>query len=199
LARPAGSLPYGSIGEPLPVVEHAAPNLVAWGPTNTIKDQYLYSSGDDPIYEGVAGIYLNTVGDTSGGTKLVNIYSFDGQVPWDIEWLPDASGFLFTLQYVPLEIYSDVFEYNFTTEEVTQLTDLGDNSARGFSISPDGQQVVFERVDEYDSTSNLWILDRDDLDDPYKLIDDAGRPAWGLTPVQVPITARSYLPVIVRR
>ncbi len=189
--------PYGSIGEPLPVVEHAAPNLVAWGPP-AAKDYYLYSSKDDLIVENIEGIYLNSVGDTSGGTKLVPISAYYGaEVVYDIEWLPDASGFLFTKRYVNYGIYTDIFEYNFATKEITQLTSLGDNSARGFSISPDGQQVVFERVDEYDTTSSLWILERDDLD-VYKLIDDAGRPAWGQTPVQAPLTARGYLPVVMR-
>jgi len=120
----------------------------------------------------------------------VNIYNFDGQMAWDIEWLPDASGFLFSFQYVPLEIYSDIFEYKFTPEKITQLTHLGDNSARGLSISPDGQQVVFERVDETDATSSLWIMNRDGSG-LHKLADDAGRPAWGRTPAPS-ISASTY-------
>jgi len=175
-ARP----PYGSIGKPLPVVEHAAPNLVAWGPTPATKDQYLYSSKDDPSVENIEGIYRNTVGDPSGGKKLVPISAFyKAEVVYDIEWLPDASGFLFTKHYVDLEIYSNIFEYNFKTGKITQLTSLPDDSARGLSISPDGQQVVFERVaDVNDSTSSLWIMKRDGSG-LRKLADDAGRPAWG--------------------
>lgn len=130
---------YGSIGEPLPVVEHAAPNLVAWGPTPAAKDQYLYSSKDDPRVENIEGIYLNTAGDASGGRKLVPISAFyKAEVVYDIEWLPDASGFLFTKHYVDLEIYSNIFEYNFKTKKITQLSSLPDDSARGLSISPDG-------------------------------------------------------------
>ena len=33
---------YGSIGVDLPVVEHAKPSLVAWGPTAATSNQYLY-------------------------------------------------------------------------------------------------------------------------------------------------------------
>ncbi|HSJ59027.1 MAG TPA: hypothetical protein VLC95_17700, partial [Anaerolineae bacterium] len=62
--------PYGSIGEALPVVEYAAPGLVAWGPTAATSDQYLYYSLLSPMADNIDGIYLNTVGDTSGGTKL---------------------------------------------------------------------------------------------------------------------------------
>jgi hypothetical protein len=174
------SPPYGSIGEPLPVVEHAAPNLVAWGPTAATKDQYLYSSKDDPLFENIEGIYRNTVGDASGGTKLVPISAYYGaEVVHDVEWLPDGSGFLFAKRYVPLEIYSDIFEYSFATQEITQLTSLADDSARGLSISPNGQYIVFERVaDVHDSTSSLWIINRDGSG-LHKLADDAGRPAWG--------------------
>ena len=70
---------------------------------------------------------------------------------YDIEWLPDASGFLFTKFYVDFDFYADIFEYNFTTRGITKLTpslrdDSGDGGARGLSISPDGKQIVFERA-----------------------------------------------------
>ncbi len=189
--------PYGSIGEMLPVVEYAGPSLVAWGPTAATKDQYLYSSLDNPFNEDVAGIYLNTVGNPSGGEMVVPIDAFYGaEFVFDIAWLHDASGFLFTKRYVPLEIYTDIFEYNFATTEVTQLTDLLDDSARELSVSPDGQQVVFERVaDIYDTTSSLWIVNIDGSG-LHKLADDAGRPAWGVT--APPLTPRVYIPVVRR-
>ena len=174
--------PYGSIGEQLPVVANAGPGLVAWGPTLETKNEYLYYSQANPLDENVAGIYLNTVSDTSGGTKLVPISAFyDAEAVWDIEWLPDASGFLFTKFYVDLEYYSDLFEYDFTTQETTQLTFF--DHAHGLGISPDGQQIVFERlVDDFDdSTSSLWIMSRDGSN-LHGLADDAGRPAWGRVP-----------------
>jgi hypothetical protein len=80
---------------------------------------------------------LNTVGNPSGGTNLVHISHFyDAEGVFDIEWLPDASGFLFTKFYVDFEYYSDIYEYNFTTQEVTQLTTHDHTHA--FSNSPDG-------------------------------------------------------------
>jgi hypothetical protein len=179
------SPPYGSIGEDLPVVENAMPNLVAWGPTEATKDQYLYFSQENWVAEGIEGIYLNTVGNASGGTKLVPISAYyGGEEVYDIEWLPDASGFLFTKRYVDLGIYTDIFEYNFATEEITQLTYLPDDEgARAFSISPDGQYIVFEWVTEvWDPTSSLWIINSDGSGDPRWLADDAGRPAWGQVP-----------------
>jgi len=187
----------GSIGQSLPVVQHAAPNLVAWGPTAATKDQYLYSSKDDPIWENVEGIYLNTAGNASGGVRVVPISAYYGaELVHDIEWLPDGSGFLFCKRYVQLEIYANIFEYNLATQEVTQLTHLTDDSARGLSISPDGQHIVFERVaDVHDSTSSLWIVRRDGSG-LRKLADDAGRPAWGRVPPSP--APRAYLPRLGR-
>ena len=192
--------PYGSIGEPLPVVEHAAPNLVAWGPTAATSDLYLYFSKDDILYPEVAGIYLNTVADPSGGTQLVYVDILDGQMVYDIEWLPDASGFLFSATYIDLGIYTDIFRYDFgdppTLTLVTTLPD--DQGARAFSISPDGQEVVFEWVTDIflDQTSSLWITNSDGSGIPRWLANDAGRPAWGQIPP--PPTAHVYLPMVVR-
>jgi hypothetical protein len=192
---------YGSIGEMLPVVEEASSSLVAWGPTPATKNQYLYYSDSSPFKENVAGIYRNTVGDTSGGTQLVLLYDYDGRFIQDIEWLPDASGFLFAERHVELGIFSDIFEYNFATQSITQLTpslndESGNGGARGLSISPDGQQIVFERaVYPLDTSSSLWIMNRNGSG-LHKLANDAGRPAWGRTPA--PLDKRVYLPLVVR-
>jgi len=189
---------YGSIGVDLPVVQEASPSLVAWGPTPATKDQYLYSSGMSIFKENVGGIYLNTVGNASGGTQLVLLYDYSGEYIHDIEWLPDGSGFLFSKFHVELGYFSDIFEYNFATQSITQLTpslsdESGDGGARGLSVSPDGQQIVFERaVYPDDPTSSLWIMNRDGSG-LHKLADDAARPAWGRVPP--PITARVYLPM----
>ncbi len=180
---------YGSTGVDLPVVEETSPHLVAWSPTPATQDQYLYSSGMNVLIEDVAGIYLNTVGDASGGTQLVRIPDYSGQYVHDIAWLPDGSGFLFSAMWVPMEICSDIFEYNFEADEITLLTpslpdEYGDGGARALSISPDGQQIVFERaLYPLDTQNSLWIMNRDGSD-LHKLLDDAGRPAWG--PAYVP-------------
>jgi hypothetical protein len=137
--------------------------------------------------ENVEGIYLNTVGDTSGGTQLLLIYDFDAMHVNDIEWLPDASGFLFSMSYVDFEEFSDIFEFNFATQDIIQLTpgllvESGVGGAYGFSISPDGQQIAFERaVYPYDTPSSLWMINRDGSD-MHKFADDAGTPAWSQTP-----------------
>ena len=45
------------------------------------------------------GIFLNTVGDTSGGTRLYHPSFYAVRMP-DIEWLPDGSGFLLNEYYI---------------------------------------------------------------------------------------------------
>jgi hypothetical protein len=150
-----------------------------------------------PMADNIDGIYQNTVGNTSGGTKLVNIYNDDAQSVRDIEWLPDASGFLFTAHYWDDNLFgfaSNIFEYDFDPPGIALLTDLGDDSAQQLSISPDGQHIVFERVDASGTTSSLWVVNRDGSG-LHKLVDDAGRPAWGRTP---PPTSRIYLPLAVQ-
>lgn len=169
---------YGSVGLPLPVAAKTSPGLVAWGPTPDTKGRYLYRSGYNILDEELAGIYLNAVGEASGGSKLVSTHR--AELVRDLEWLPDASGFLFTLEYVPLNIRTDVFEYSFAAKQIRQLTDLKDDSARGLGISPDGRDVVFER-EEAEAKGSLWIMNRDGSR-LRRLADDAGRPAWGRLP-----------------
>ncbi len=190
---------YGVQGADLPVVQEANPSRVAWGPTPGTKDFYLYVSPYDILNEGVGGIYLNTVGDTTGGTQLVSVDR--GESINDVEWLPDASGFVLSVRHVPLDIYSDIFRYDFgQPPSLTRLTTLndetGDGGARGLSVSPDGQQIVFARaVFPNDSPGSLWIMNVDGSD-MHKLADDAGRPAWGQTPA--PLTHKVFLSVLMR-
>jgi hypothetical protein len=42
------------------------------------SDLYLYFARDD-------GIYLNTLANPGGGTKLVNVVAFEGEMVFDIE------------------------------------------------------------------------------------------------------------------
>ncbi|MBX3001400.1 MAG: hypothetical protein KF893_22955 [Caldilineaceae bacterium] len=72
--------PYGSIGEEIPVAAGTVPSLVAWGPDAEHSDLYLYFARDD-------GIYLNTLTNPGGGTKLVDIVAFEGEMVFDIESL----------------------------------------------------------------------------------------------------------------
>ena len=166
---------FGRQGDALPVVPDASPCIQTWNPTLAGSDQYLYYS-DDPLDLGEPhGIFLNTVGDASGGTRLYH-------PPWyangmtDIVWLPDGSGFLYNEYYMggfePTHSCAgtwnncrNIFEYDFATQQITQLTDLDDETANRMTVSPDGQHIVFERTPDplIDLTSSLWIMNRDGI------------------------------------
>jgi hypothetical protein len=190
---------YGRLGDALPVVSDASPCIQTWNPTVAGSDQYLYYSTD--VHSDQAhGIFVNTAGDPSGGTRLIH-------PPWyaygmtDIEWLPDGSGFLYNEHYMggwdpawscagTWNICNNIFEYDFATRQITQLTDFNDRSVNRMTVSPDGQYVVFERTTDpvFDPMSSLWIMNRDGTG-LRMLINDAGRPAWGRVSAPPPPTA----------
>ena len=199
---------YGLWGDALPVVPETSTPFHSWNPTLAGSNQYLYYSTDMKS-DAAHGIFLNTVGDASGGTRLYH-------PPWplffqmfDIEWLPDGSGFLFSMRYMSGwdPVYTcagqdyhtchNIFEYDLATHQITQRTNIDDQSVMGMAVSPDGQYILFERTTDpvFDPTSSLWIMNRDGSD-LHKLADDAGRPAWGRTPA--PLTPRVYLPLLKR-
>jgi Tol biopolymer transport system component len=133
---------------------------------------------------------------STGGTRLVAVDSFEGESVHDVKWLPDGSGFLFTKQHVDFGIMAGVFEYNLTTGAVTQLTHFANEEyARNLSISPDGQQVVFDLAREFDGPSDLWIMERDGSD-LRLLVANAAHPAWSWR--EPPALQRVYLPLIQR-
>ena len=196
--------PYGTIGVALPVAEKTTPYLVAWGPTLATQDRYLYASNWHLLKSNVAGIYLNTVGNASGGTQLVTLEDLTGQTILDVEWLPDGSGFLYSKRWVPLDICADIFEYDFATQKSTKLTPslvdkYGYGGARGLSISPDGQQVVFERaIYMTEAENSVWIINRDGTG-LRMLAEEGGRPAWGKVAAPPEYTASLYLPLVLKR
>ena len=173
---------YGRLGDVLPVVAGADPCQVAWGPT-AAGDQYVYYSSIGLNQEtGYGGIYLNSLGDASGGTQVVYFTYWDTAV-FDMEWLPDGSGFLFTNLYVLLDppgTYSTIYKYDFATKSLSAVLTTRAFCIRDLSISPNGQHVVFHTTaDQYfDPTSSLWIVNIDGSG-LHKLLDDAGLPAWG--------------------
>ena len=192
---------YGSVGNALPVIPKARSCLHSWNPTLAGSNQYLYYS-TDWFSDDAHGIFVNTVGNASGGTRLYHPPPLVFQILNDIEWLPDGSGFLFSLGYMSgwdpvytcaghdYHSCSNIFEYDLATHRITQRTDIDDKSVNRMAVSPDGQHIVFERTTDpvFDPTSSLWIINRDGTG-LHKLLDDAGRPAWGKVAAPPPPTA----------
>ena len=55
---------------------------------------------------------------------------------------------------------ANIFRYDFTTRRVTQVTQLQNEFTGAFSVSPDGQWIVYERSKSLDQDRpiDLWIV-----------------------------------------
>lgn len=117
-----------------------------WGP-GPMKDQVLYSDNEG---ERGSGFFVMKEGGNHDSSKMLALYSDTRyQLPGDLRWLPDGSGFLYSAAYYnPTDsgpYAADIFRYDMKTKKTTQITHLRGTYARGFCISPDGQWIVYER------------------------------------------------------
>jgi hypothetical protein len=189
--------PPGHIGQPVLNNEEAASCVMAWGPTPATANQILYFM--DTWEDEQDGVYLANSGSSTLGTRIIPMESFYGERVLDIKWLPDGSGFLFTKQHVDLGIMSDIFEYNLTSGSISQITSFEDEEyAVNFSISPDGQQIVFEFRLEYDGPTDLYVIDRDGSN-MRLLVPNAGHPTWSSGALQEPVFTQLFIPVLLRQ
>ena len=146
-----------------------------WGPTPATANHIIYSENGS----GGSSIYRMTEGGTHPGTKLTQFSDIDYQLLDDLHWMPDASGLLYSTVTL-MRDSPNIFRYDFATKRLTQVTNLKDEFARKFSISPDGSSVVFERCKtaEEDAGCDLWIADTNGGDS--RLLAKNGlAPAWG--------------------
>lgn len=209
--------PVASQGTDLPTAPDRWPCLVDLAPTASKANQFLYTVDWNSWFDDdLEGIYLASTAESSGGTRLVSpalinteFGFYDTATVHDVQWLPDGSGFMFIMTYIYVNTEdpdpvcmgtcADLFAYDFATGAVTQVTRLGDDSARALSISPDGQQVAFERLTEdpshpLESSSAIWVMQRSGAG-LRLLVDDAASPAWGVTP---PPLIEVHLPMVMR-
>ncbi len=146
-----------------------------WGPTPGTVNQIIYSENGS----GGSSIYRITEGGTHPGTKLTTFTDLDYQLLSDLRWLPDASGLLYSNKEFVLES-ANIYRYDFATKRVTPVTDLKNEFARKFSISPDGRSVVFERCKDRDDDKgcDLWIVSTDG-GGLRLLVKNGLAPSWG--------------------
>ena len=194
--------PDGVIGADL-VPEGIYPCLVDLGTTEATAHHFLYSTAlkgwefSPSIYHVSPQGTEEVVSELSMYQKF-NFYSTTNV--FDLQWLQDGSGFLFVAQYIMVEpddpnapcmgTCSDVFEYDFASGALTQLTRFHDDSLRSLSISPDGQQLVVARVfGEFPNvTGSVWVVGRDGTGAGL-LVDNAWAAAWGPAPAPPESTA----------
>jgi Tol biopolymer transport system component len=118
-------------------------------------------------------------GGTHPGTKLTQFSDIDYQLLYDLKWLPDASGLL----YSTINLFRDsanIYRYDFASRRTTQITKLDKEFAREFTVSPDGRYLAFERCPKADDDKgcDIWIAGTDGSK-PHLLIRNGNRPAWG--------------------
>jgi WD40-like Beta Propeller Repeat len=145
-----------------------------WGPTAATANQILYTenaSGDSSVFR------IND-GGKHPGEKLTQYSDIQYQLLFDLQWLPDGSGFVYANQTL-MRDSANLFRYDFATRKTTQITKLRNEFAGNFSISPDGRSIVFERAKslEEDRVTDLWIVPVNGRN-PRLLVSNGFSPSW---------------------
>ena len=145
-----------------------------WGPTAGTANQLLYTENAS----GDSSIFRMTEGGKHPGDRLAQYSNIEYQLLFDLKWLPDGSGFVFSNQTL-MRDSANLFRYDFATRKTTQITRLQNEFTGNFSISPDGRSVVFERAKSLDQDRNtdLWIVSLTG-GSPKLLVNNAFSPSW---------------------
>jgi hypothetical protein len=130
-----------------------------FGRTPATANQVIYTDNSSP---GGSNIYQITEGRAHPGKKLTQFSEIDLQLLYDLRWMPDGSGFLYSTVN-ELRESSNIYRYDLATGRTTQVTKLDKEFAREFSISVDGSSVVFERCTAADDDTgcDLWTAGTD--------------------------------------
>jgi len=145
-----------------------------WGPTPATANQLLYSENNS----GDSSVFRITEGKTHPGEKLAQYSNIEYQLLFDLRWLPDGSGFVYSNQTL-MRDSANLFRYDFASRKTTQITHLQNEFTGMFNISPDGQSIVFERsksLDE-DRAIDLWIVPLNG-GKPRLLVNNGFSPSW---------------------
>ena len=143
--------------------------------TPQLADQVIYTenSGDESV------IYQMQEGGTHPGKKLTAYANMPYQLLNDLQWLPDGSGLLYSTPNLMGES-SNIFLFDFASQQTKQVTGLSSAFARNFCVSPDGKWIVYERCSSLDDYKNvdLWIV-RIDGREARLLVRNGWDPSWG--------------------
>jgi hypothetical protein len=144
-----------------------------WGPA-ALAPQIVYSENSS---DGSA-VYRIAEGSEHPGTKLTTFIDIPYQLLFDLHWLPDGSGLLYSTQNL-MRDSANIFRYDFATQKTTQVTKLVNEFARSFSVSPDSNWIVFERAAtaDKDQEADLWIVGTDGRN-ARLLVRNGFEPAW---------------------
>jgi hypothetical protein len=169
--------PLGAQGTPL-FTSQALPHYMGpafYAPVAGRANELIYYRWDFAD----RAIFHITEGSTDGGTAVV-VPNWDEYVQYGQVWLPDGSGFLYILR--SMMGGSKLFEYSFASGSSTLIAAVDDHAGAP-AISPDGQQIVFERGSNSDvvtgivSDPDLWIINRDGSG-LRRLVENGRLPVW---------------------
>ena len=155
------------------------------GPTVATADQVIYwdSLGNFPD-----GAFIQATEGASSGTMLFDT-GYGGYV-YGLRWAPDGGSILYSFNDGSCDC-SNLYEYNLFSKNLTQITHFTQEYVGSFTISPDGQKIVFEHFDidpnptlNPDAVPDLWMTDRNGSGAAL-FLQKARDPAWG-TPSSTP-------------
>jgi hypothetical protein len=180
-----------------------AKNL-AWGPTLGLKNSILFHGWiTDKDYTSRYPIMMADIRDKAGFMLIDVDPTLVGKWVLGITWLPDGSGFLYSLtELVGYDLRANIWEYSFSTGKKTQITNLSFGFARGITISPDGKKIVFEHQPtghwiDVNPPIDLWMMNRDGSSMGL-FVEDARSPAWSSQELPAPLSIHLYLPAVLR-
>ena len=170
-------------------------SALLWAPTPELQDYFLYYGAvEDEVWGVRSSIYLGNA-KTGERQEIFDVDpNLEGNALLGLAWLPDGSGFLYSLaQFIWADEYTyiqvaNLWEYSFDTGESTQLTSFTNGYTHQMSVSPDGSKIVFE----YQSTGNwidpnppidLLMMNRDGTGNVSVLVEGARSPAWSPAPI----------------
>jgi hypothetical protein len=147
-----------------------------WGPTPELADQIIYTDNAGEQ----SSIFRIKEGGTHPGPKLTDFSDVQYQLLYDLRWLPDGSGLLYSTVSLMRDA-GNIFRYDFKTKQTRQVTHLENEFTHSFNISPDGMWIVYERSKspEYDdAATDLWIM-KIDGSESRLLVHNGQKPSWG--------------------
>jgi len=146
-----------------------------WGPTPELANQVIYTENSGER----SGIFRMKEGGTHPGVWLTDFSDIQYQLLYDLHWLPDGSGLLYSTVTLMRDA-GNIFHYDFKTKQTTKVTQLENEFAKSFTISPDGLWIIYERskTHEDDSTADLWMV-KIDGSGSRLLVRNGMRPSWG--------------------
>jgi hypothetical protein len=166
------------------------------GPTAALANQIVYW---DYLGNFPNGALMQAA---EGATQPTMLFDTGyGASVYGVHFLPDGSGFLYSFNDGNCGC-SNIYEYEYASKKITQLTHFSQAYTGNLSISPDGQAVVFEHFDvdpnptlNPDAVPDLWLMNIDGSNEGL-FLKQARDPFWGMPQAAPVYTTFLYLPLV---